>query len=325
MSTYILENAVTLNFAVHIPATGAVSDADALPTAKIFEADNDTAILTPTVTRRVGAQRTGEYRVDFTASAANGFEAGKSYCCAFIYVISTIAQKQVRDFTIDSKMVGALNDLAQAAILNDATPFAGASVALVKAQTDKLTFSGANVQARAADKGVLNDIPATAIISDGVPFLGARIDGAITSRADAAAWTPGRAAKVDNLDALVSSRAAPADLANLDAAVSSRAVEATVAKEASLAPLALEATVNAVPAAASAAVTAAHGAGSYVDSGAAPTVGAIDAQLSGTHGAASWEGGGASPDISVILSVVNYNKTLVEQIFKRLGLRWGGM
>jgi len=41
--------------------------------------------------------------------------------------------------------------------------------------------------------------------------------------------TSGRAAKLDNLDALISSRAAPSDLSNLDAAVSSRATPSDLA------------------------------------------------------------------------------------------------
>lgn len=67
----------TCDFPVHSPFTGQVSDADFLPICKVFEADTDIAILAPIVVKRTG--ETGNYRVTFIASAANGFEMGKSY------------------------------------------------------------------------------------------------------------------------------------------------------------------------------------------------------------------------------------------------------
>ena len=65
-------NAVTTD-----PTTGDVADADGAVTFKVYEEDNDTAILSGTMTKRTGA--TGEYRGSVTVSAANGFEVGKWY------------------------------------------------------------------------------------------------------------------------------------------------------------------------------------------------------------------------------------------------------
>jgi hypothetical protein len=74
------------------------------------------------------------------------------------------------------------------------------------------------------------------ILSDATPFPGARVDAAVSSRADGAAFTNARAVKLDNLDATVSSRAdganytagRAANLDSLDVAVSSRVSSASL-------------------------------------------------------------------------------------------------
>ncbi len=78
----------------HVASTGAVSDADSAPTFSVYEEDTDTAILGPTsMTKRTSL--TGNYRGSFTASAANGFEAGKWYSVIVSATVSTIAAKTV--------------------------------------------------------------------------------------------------------------------------------------------------------------------------------------------------------------------------------------
>lgn len=72
-----LEETIVLDFTTHSPTTGGVSDADSTPSVDVFEDTTDTAILTPTPVKRTG--KTGNYRVSVACTAANGFEAGKSY------------------------------------------------------------------------------------------------------------------------------------------------------------------------------------------------------------------------------------------------------
>ncbi len=216
MSNRKLETTFVLDFAVHHPTTGTLATPDTGPTVSVYEDLTNTPILTPTPAVRNAI--TGTYKVAVAATTANGFELGKSYNVVAYYGFTPgPSQAQILErFTLDGKFTSDLNDLAQAAILSDATPFAGG-----------------------------------------------------------------------NIDAAVSTRAAPADLVNLDAAVSTRAVESTVAKEA---------TVNGVPAATSAAVTSAHGAGPY--NTVAPTVGEIDTELTTAHGAGSWQtGAGGDPGV----------------------------
>jgi hypothetical protein len=77
----------------HDPTTGAVTDADSAPTFDVFEEATDTPILSAqTMTKRTS--KTGDYRGVFTASAANGFEAGKWYNVVVSGTVGGIAAKK---------------------------------------------------------------------------------------------------------------------------------------------------------------------------------------------------------------------------------------
>lgn len=93
-------DSVTLDFTTHNPITGQVQDADVLPTSEVFEDATDTPILTPTVTKRAGL--TGDYRVTFVTSAANGFEVDKSYnVIAAATVVGITAKARIASFNLN--------------------------------------------------------------------------------------------------------------------------------------------------------------------------------------------------------------------------------
>jgi len=76
------------------PTTGAVSDADSTPTFAVFEEATDTDIgVGGNLTKRTSL--TGNYRGSFTASAANGFEAGKWYNVIASATVNSIDGKAV--------------------------------------------------------------------------------------------------------------------------------------------------------------------------------------------------------------------------------------
>ncbi len=119
-----LADVITLDFTVHLPTTGAVSNADALPTVQVWEDASDTAlpdvggVPVAIVTLRVGT--TGNYRVVVTATTANGFEVGKSYNVVVTAIAGGVTAKAVvGSFFIDSKRHGDLNDLGGTAQSGD--------------------------------------------------------------------------------------------------------------------------------------------------------------------------------------------------------------
>jgi len=95
-----LNDIVTLDFITNAN-TGAAVDADSTPTYEIFEDDNDTPILSGNATKRTS--KTGNYRITFTASAANGFENGKYYNVIALATVATIAGKaRVSTFKVET-------------------------------------------------------------------------------------------------------------------------------------------------------------------------------------------------------------------------------
>jgi len=68
-------------------ATGALTDADAVPDYRVYEDETGTAILTGSMAKLDDTNTTGFYSEQITLSAANGFEVGKSYN---IYVTAAV-------------------------------------------------------------------------------------------------------------------------------------------------------------------------------------------------------------------------------------------
>jgi hypothetical protein len=88
-----LGETIYVDFITSSPTTGAAADADSTPASEVFEDATDTAILTPSVTKRTG--KTGNYRVQVACTTANGFEVGKSYNIVVSATVGTVAAKAV--------------------------------------------------------------------------------------------------------------------------------------------------------------------------------------------------------------------------------------
>jgi hypothetical protein len=94
MSLIPIDEVIVFDITTHDPATGGVIDADSAPTFDVFEETTDTPILDDqTMTKRTSL--TGNYRGSITASAANGFEAGKWYSVIVTATVDSITAKDV--------------------------------------------------------------------------------------------------------------------------------------------------------------------------------------------------------------------------------------
>lgn len=94
MSLIPIDEVVYFDVTTHNVSTGAVSDADSGPTFDVFEESTDTPILDDqSMTKRTSL--TGNYRGNFTASAANGFEAGKWYSVIATATVNSVTGKIV--------------------------------------------------------------------------------------------------------------------------------------------------------------------------------------------------------------------------------------
>jgi hypothetical protein len=80
-------NNLVFSIATHDPDTGVLTDADAVPSYRIYEAETAVAILIGTMSKLDDANTTGFYTELIACTAANGFESGKSYT---VYIEATV-------------------------------------------------------------------------------------------------------------------------------------------------------------------------------------------------------------------------------------------
>jgi len=78
-SEYKLNDYWEFTFPTQTPATGAATDADALPTYRVYEENNDTAVATGDAVKRDDTNTTGYYAVRGQVTALAGYEVEKSY------------------------------------------------------------------------------------------------------------------------------------------------------------------------------------------------------------------------------------------------------
>jgi hypothetical protein len=91
-----------LTFAVntHSASTGAATDADAVPSYRVYEDETGTAILTGSMAKLDDTNTTGFYSEQLTLSAANGFEAGKCYSIYISAAVNSVTGTTERHFSI---------------------------------------------------------------------------------------------------------------------------------------------------------------------------------------------------------------------------------
>jgi len=175
-----LEETVVLDFTTHSPTTGAAADADSTPTVEVFEDANDTAILSPTPAKRTS--KTGNYRVSVACTAANGFEAAKSYNVVAAATVGGIAGKGVIGrFQIRTR---AVDDVLPTASYT-APPTVTAIRSEIDANSTKLDVA---VSTRLATAGYTTPPTAVAIRTE-IDANSTKLDAAISTRLAAAGYT----------------------------------------------------------------------------------------------------------------------------------------
>lgn len=80
-------DSLTFSVVTHDPDTGVLTDADAVPSYRIYEDETATPILTGNMAKLDDANTVGFYTEQIACTAANGFESGKSYT---IYIEATV-------------------------------------------------------------------------------------------------------------------------------------------------------------------------------------------------------------------------------------------
>lgn len=86
-TSVVLGRNLTFTVTTHDPDTGVLTDADAVPTYRVYEDETAVAILTGNMAILDNANTTGFYSEQIACTSANGFELNKSYN---IYIEATV-------------------------------------------------------------------------------------------------------------------------------------------------------------------------------------------------------------------------------------------
>jgi len=82
-----IEDNLVFSVCSHDPDTGVLTDADAVPSYRLYEDETGTPILTGNMDKIDDANTTGFYTELIACTLANGFESGKSYT---IYITGAV-------------------------------------------------------------------------------------------------------------------------------------------------------------------------------------------------------------------------------------------
>lgn len=206
IGSWKIDDLLTFVVVTQVFATGVATDADSVPTYRVYEDETTTPILTGSMALLDSANTAGFYSEQITLSAANGFEKGKCYSIYIAATVSSVAGATQRTFQIQAEVaVASMNAavLTAAAIASDAitdakvasdvtiasvTGSVGSvtgltasnldaavsscasqtSVDAIKGQTDKLAFTVANQVD--ANIQYVNDVQVDGDGSSGTPW-----------------------------------------------------------------------------------------------------------------------------------------------------------
>lgn len=153
-----IDDALTFACNTHAP-TGAATDADSVPTYRVYEDETGTPILTGSMAKLDDTNTTGFYSEQISLSAANGFKVGKSYTVYIAATVSSVAATMHHAFTI-------IDNLATASALATVGSYVDTEVAAIKAKTDNLPSDPADqsliIAATDALMTAIGDVPTNA-------------------------------------------------------------------------------------------------------------------------------------------------------------------
>ena len=106
---FYINDLLTWTVDTHTVTTGAVTDADSVPTYRIYEDETGTPILTGSMAKLDDAGTTGFYSEQITLSAANGFEVGKCYSIRTTTAVNSVTAANSYNFKVIATPAAALD------------------------------------------------------------------------------------------------------------------------------------------------------------------------------------------------------------------------
>lgn len=155
-----IDDLLTFTAVTHKVDTGVLTDADSVPSYRIYEDETGTAILTGSMAKLDDTNTTGFYSEQITLSAANGFENGKSYAIYISATVNSIVGGQTFNFKVDVPDVNIVSaaGTAWASGAISAAAFAANAITAAKLDPDVTT----ELQAGLATQTSVDDLPTNA-------------------------------------------------------------------------------------------------------------------------------------------------------------------
>ena len=104
LGSWAIDSVLTFPAITHRFDTGALTDADAAPSYRVYEDETATALLTGSMALLDTDNTTGFYSEAITLSAANGFELGKSYTIYITAAVNSVTGGQHHTFQIGAQV-----------------------------------------------------------------------------------------------------------------------------------------------------------------------------------------------------------------------------
>lgn len=144
LGSWKIDDNLTFPCNTHSPTTGAGTDADSVPSYRVYEDETGTPLLTGSMAKLDDANTVGFYSEQIALSAANGFEKGKSYTIYISATVSSVTGTMSHSFQIEAEVDA--NRLNWANVDNPTTTV-GLSGTSIKTATDVETDT-ADIQSK---------------------------------------------------------------------------------------------------------------------------------------------------------------------------------
>lgn len=169
-------DSLVFSVTTHSPSTNALTDADAVPTYRIYGDETGTPILTGSMAKLDDANTTGFYSEEIECTSGNGFENGKSYTIYITATVSSVTAGQSISF--------------KAYDARKATDATGNALALASLQPDNkpIVDASGHTEAIKSNGAAFNDVSTTQV--------NAECDNALSG----IGATSARMAYIDNLN-----------------------------------------------------------------------------------------------------------------------------
>lgn len=104
IGSWDIDDALTFYCNTHDVSTGAETDADAVPSYRVYEDETETPLLTGNMAKLDDGNTTGHYSEQISLSSANGFERGKCYSIRITATVGGVTASKIVTFQVNAQV-----------------------------------------------------------------------------------------------------------------------------------------------------------------------------------------------------------------------------